>query len=92
MARAKCVVCGVSNGGDRDFICEDCGDPNGVKMFCTRCRKRASLNDDGLAAVEKLMDCTLKKRSGVVLRLTNCADCGVHGEEVSTKIFYLKTN
>lgn len=44
VALGRCIICGVVADTDRDFICEDCGNPNKIIHTCTNCGSRIDLS------------------------------------------------
>lgn len=78
----RCVVCGVAGQGEKDYICELCGDRNKLLLVC-RCGRRIDLTDmigtgvlKGLGAIiawDEAEECRL--RPGMTISVAECLDC-----------------
>jgi hypothetical protein len=50
-ALGRCIICGVIGRTVRDFICEECGNPNKIIHTCTNCGSRIDFTG---IAIDKL--------------------------------------
>jgi hypothetical protein len=92
MLHGRCVVCGIRGRGRRDFICEDCGDPESITIHCAGCRttiRQASRN--AIDVVKRFLGIDMGGlKKGMTIRVTNCLECAGPGATTSTQVFRVR--
>jgi len=88
--KGVCVVCGVEGATEHNFICDECGDPLAVTMFCNGCKRRLSL--DPLVAAEFLNEngYDFEDVCGLVVKTQYCSVCMPDSELTDMTIFRIK--
>lgn len=43
--KGRCSLCGIIGQGSRDFLCENCADPNTIIIYCSNCQEKIHLSD-----------------------------------------------
>lgn len=88
--KGVCVVCGVEGATEHNFICDECGDPLAVTMFCNGCKRRLSL--DPMVAAEFLNEngYDFEDVCGLVVKTQYCSVCMPDSELTDMTIFRIK--
>jgi hypothetical protein len=77
----KCIVCGVEGRGRKDFLCENCANPEKIIWVCAKCGRKRELTPEEL---EIICVCFLGKtpnqKGGVIVRVSCCKDCQPEGK------------
>ena len=73
--QAKCSVCGIKGKGEKDFICENCGDPEKNFFHCGRCGNVREFSEDELIKFMKDFDIILPPGPGIVIKSSYCDKC-----------------
>lgn len=90
MEYGHCVVCEIVGCGRSNFICETCGDPNRVIVFCSCCRMHFEGTEQMLSAVESAAGFSIPRRTGVSIRVSGCASCAAPNASISNEMFLLR--
>jgi hypothetical protein len=90
MENGHCVVCGVVGRGRSNFICETCGDPNRVIVFCSGCRTHFEGTEHLIGIIERAAGMSIPRRNGVSIRVSGCASCAASNASISTEMFLLR--
>jgi len=85
-----CVVCGTEGSSRHDFICADCGDPLSVTLYCHRCERRLSLNEDAAFAFLADNGYEFDDLRGLVLKVTCCSRCMGDDERSDLSIYRIR--
>jgi len=85
--KGHCVVCGVEGPTDRDFICSRCVEPDGVLMYCERCKTRYSLDPKQALAFLREYGYNVKDPRFLVFKVSACSSCLREGETAEVKVF-----
>lgn len=89
--RGKCVLCGIKGQGRKDFICENCGDPERIFILCQMCGNRHEMSVEELTLLSVglgiLLPCP--PRLGMILEFESCPKEG--GYSGDPTIYVLKT-
>lgn len=88
--RGHCRACGVTGRGRRDFICEDCGNPNRIIVVCGYCHTRNDATAASLETLCKNNGLAVPETPGVTVKLTRCDECSVKGTEISATLFKVR--
>ncbi|MBI4457789.1 hypothetical protein HY633_02400 [Candidatus Uhrbacteria bacterium] len=86
----QCAIC-HRPGSSKHFICEDCGDPEAVVVYCSGCRRHARGGPDILGIIELVTRQTIPRRIGTSVKLSCCTACFKPGMTFSTTIYHLRS-
>jgi hypothetical protein len=75
----KCDICGVVGRTERNFICQDCGDPLKIILTCTKCHFRMDLTQEDPKILESMFGRHIP--FGTAIAAPWCFDCTSHPEE-----------
>jgi len=86
----KCVICGVIGHGEKNFICENCGDPNGIIYTCQACGRHIDfirLDKKDMARLSAVLGHAITL--GTAMAGCGCPVCG-WGDELKLEIYKLR--
>jgi ribosomal protein L32 len=89
-AYGHCVVCGVRGRGQRDFICQNCGDHSRTNIVCGRCGEKNVATPRAIKLLGTYSELDIPKVPGVVIKLSCCIECHRLGEVISVTVFTLR--
>ncbi len=90
MENGHCVVCEVVGRGRSDFVCENCGNPDGVVVYCACCRGYREGTEHLLELIERSSGMSIPRRGGISIRVNGCATCAVPDATITTELFSLR--
>ncbi|MDO8425245.1 MAG: hypothetical protein Q7T01_01900 [bacterium] len=92
---AHCVGCGTPSalGGFRGFLCNACGDPNGMRYVCGRCTHREEIepSPELIATLHQAFPDLGNRTTGITIVGSTCARCRREGEPAGTSSAYIVT-
>ena len=82
-AFGSCDICGVVGRTEKNFICQDCGDPLKIILTCTKCHSRMDLTE----VDPKKMEDTFGRPIpfGTAIAVPWCDECVTKREEMKGK-------
>lgn len=75
----KCDICGVIGRTEKNFICENCGDPIKIIITCTKCHSRLDLTEVDPKKLEDMFGRPIP--FGTAIAAPWCFDCTPEPEE-----------
>ncbi|MBU0649457.1 hypothetical protein KJ969_05185 [Patescibacteria group bacterium] len=73
--KGRCSVCGIQGGGDKDFLCEDCADPEKIFLACTQCGLFKELDIEQLGELQEASNLKFPVKKGITLKVSSCSRC-----------------
>jgi Fe2+ or Zn2+ uptake regulation protein len=75
--RGQCLVCGVEGQGTKNFLCENCADPEKIIWICVKCGKKVELTEGELEKLYEALKVCGKYpiRKGIVIKDLSCPRC-----------------
>jgi len=70
-----CICCKRRTTLKEDTLCEKCGDPDKILVYCSICNIFNPSDISALEAVEKIVKQRIKKRNGLIISLNSCHKC-----------------
>lgn len=87
----KCVVCGIRAFGEKDFLCENCANPEKIITFCVNCKEYMEIDIVQLAQLLKVAEnIEIPVRLGVSVRMTACNNCFKDGHEFEMGFYKIR--
>jgi len=78
-ALGKCIICGVVAETEKNFICQNCGDPLKIILTCAKCHFRMDLTQEDPKKLESMFGRHIP--FGTAIAAPWCFDCTSHPEE-----------
>lgn len=79
----KCVICGVVAETEKNFICQDCGDPLKIIFTCTKCYSRMDLTEIDPKKLEDTFGRPIP--FGTAIAVPWCDECVTNPNEIKGK-------
>jgi len=73
--KGRCVVCGVRGRGDKDFLCENCANPEKNYYACTTCELLEEIDLEQLKLLKQASELEFPIKGGVTIKVSSCHRC-----------------